>query len=276
MKRVILPIVLSLMAAMIAGCSKNEASAGEALEAAGVDWTEAEISKVDKQVSSLDERAKKLQAEVNALLDKPSEPGTGGGGSEPAPKPEPTPTPTPKPPVNGLVFLDVKPDYWAYKEIMTMYDQNIISGYSDIQKFLPENSITRAQAAAMLVKALKLPLSESPSAFTDVKAGDWSRKAIMTVVEKGYFNGSKGKFMPNDPMTRKHMAVVLQRAFELKATSDPYTGYSDVSESNDGYMYIKAVTQHGVATGSEGKFRPSEPTKRSQFSVFLYRALNNL
>ncbi|WP_102273771.1 S-layer homology domain-containing protein [Cytobacillus massiliigabonensis] len=265
MKKGIIPFLLLLLFTVVTGCSSKEADAGEALEAAGVEWTEDELSKVDGQVFDLDARTKELQNEVNALLGKPpgtTDPGDGNGQPEPS-----------VPPASGSVFLDVKPDYWAFTEIMKMYDQKIISGYTDIQKFLPENSITRAQAASMLVKALKLPLSDTPSSFSDVKNGDWSRRAIMTVVEKGYFKGSGNKFMPNDPMKRKHMAVVLQRSFELEPTSDPYEGYKDVPKSDDGYLYIQAVSQHGVAKGSEGYFKPYEPTKRSQFSVFLYRAL---
>ncbi|WP_394141250.1 S-layer homology domain-containing protein [Cytobacillus oceanisediminis] len=252
MKKIVWPLVLILLAGLLSACSGESANAGEPLEAASVEWTEAELKKVDDKVSGLDSRTDELQREIDALLAQT--PGTGGG-SEP-------------------VFLDVQPDYWAFKEIMTIYDAGIISGYPDIQKFLPEKSITRAQAASMLVKALKLPLSDAPSAFSDMSSDHWAYKQIMTVAEKGYFRGSNGKFLPNDPMTRKHMAVVLQRAFDLQVTSDPYQDYKDVPKTDDGYLYIKAITQHDVARGSDGYYRPYESTKRSQFSVFLYRALN--
>ncbi|GLB60221.1 S-layer homology domain-containing protein [Cytobacillus sp. NCCP-133] len=252
MKKIVWPLFLILLAGLMSACSKQEANAGAPIEAASVEWTEAELEKVDNQVSSLSSRANELQKEVNALLGQT--PGTGGS-SEP-------------------VFLDVKADYWAFNEIMAIYHDGVISGYPAIQKFLPENSITRAQAASMLVKALKLPLSEAPSPFSDINSDHWAYQQIMAVTEKGYFRGSNGKFLPNDPMTRKHMAVVLQRAFDLQVTTEPYEDYKDVPQTDDGYLYIKAISQHDVARGSDGYYRPSEPTKRSQFSVFLYRALN--
>lgn len=252
MNKIVWPLVLIMLAGFLSACSQEGANAEAPLEAASVEWTEAELEIIDEKVSGLGSRADELQKEVSTLLGQA--PGTGGG-SDP-------------------VFLDVKADYWAFKEIMTIYNDGIISGYPDIQRFLPENSITRAQAASMLVKALKLPISDSPSPYSDISSDHWAYQQIMAVTEKGYFRGSNGKFLPNEPMTRKHMAVVLQRAFNLQVTSDPYQDYKDVSQSDDGYLYIKAITQHDVARGSDGYYRPYEPTKRSQFSVFLYRALN--
>lgn len=256
MKKIVWPLALVLLIGILSACTSENANAGAPLEAASVDWTEAEVKKVDDMVSGLDSRADELQKEIDALMGQ----APGNGGST-------------KPSTDTAVFLDVTADYWAYKEIMTLYEQGLISGYPDIQKFLPENSITRAQAAAMLVKVLGLPLSEAQSPYSDVKSDQWAYKQILTVTEKGFFRGSNGKFLPNNPMTRKHMAVVLQRAFELQITADPYEDYKDVPVTDDGYLAIKAVSQHGVARGSDGYFRPAEPTRRSQFSVFLYRAL---
>lgn len=248
MKKRFLLLIVALLAITSTACSKQEVEANIVTEAAGVEWTEAELQKVSNKVNSLESRTAELEKEIKALL---------GGESVP---------PT-------IVFKDVTANYWAFKEIMSLYNRNLISGYKEVQLFKPESSVTRAQAAAMLVKALKLPLSDTLSQFADVKDDMATRKAIMTVAEKGYFKGSNGKFLPNDPMTRKHMAVVLQRAFQLKTTSAAYEGYSDVPTTNDGYTAIKAVSQNGIAMGSNGQFMPSEPTKRSQFSVFLYRAL---
>lgn len=255
MKNRFLLLIVALLAITTTACSKQKVEANIVTEAAGVDWTENELQKVSTRVNSLETRTDQLEKEINALL-------SGNGSTKPAPLPS-----------DGSVFKDVTTNYWAYTEIMSLYKSNLIAGYADVQMFKPENSITRAQAAAMLVKALKLPVSDAPSPFTDVRDDMWAKKAIMTVTEKGYFKGSNGKFMPNEPMKRKHMAVVLQRAFDLKATSTTYVDYKDVPTTDDGYNYIKAITQNGIANGSDGKFMPYEPTKRSQFSVFLYRAL---
>lgn len=248
MKNRFLLLIVAILAITTTACSKQEVEANIVTEAAGVDWTEAELQKVTTKAVSLENRTVQLEKEIQALFAGAALP------SEP-------------------VFKDVGTDYWAFTEIMSLYNRKLISGYADVQMFKPENSITRAQAAAMLVLALKLPLVDTPSQFSDVSNDLATRKAIMTVAEKGYFNGSNGKFMPNDPMTRKHMAVVLQRAFALKTTTAAYEDYIDVSTTNDGYAAIKAVTQNGIAKGSNGRFMPSEPTKRSQYSVFLYRAL---
>ncbi|WP_442596378.1 S-layer homology domain-containing protein [Neobacillus sp. D3-1R] len=248
MKKKFLLLIVALLAIATTACSKKEVEAGIVTEAAGVDWTQGEINKVDSRVESIDSRMDRLQDEINELLNGET-------------------------PIYLQVFNDVTTDYWAFKEIMTLYNKQLISGYTAEKLFKPEQSITRAQAATMLVKALKLPLSDSPSTFTDIKDDMWARKAIMTVAERGYFKGSNGKFMPNDPMKRKHMAVVLQRAYQLQPISGPFQDYKDVPATDDGYIAIKAVTQNEIATGSNGNFMPYESTKRSQFSVFLYRAM---
>lgn len=245
-------IVLSagLLAAGLAGCSAagHEAKAEPAIEAASVEWTEAELKKTSDRADALSNRADKLKAEVSALL--------ASGGEKPKP-----------------VFKDVPQDFWAYKEIMYLYSRNMVSGYPATQQFMPGKPITRGQAAAMLVKALKLPLSDAPSAFPDVKNDNSFRKAIMTVTEKGYFGGDKGKFRPNDPMTRKQMALVLTRVFQLKATDAPFADFKDVPSTDDGYLPIKALAQHGITTGSNGYYHPGQATTRAHFSVFLVRGI---
>src|SRR5690606_1556487 len=64
-------------------------------------------------------------------------------------------------------FSDVN-SHWAKKEIMYLSDLNIIGGYPD-GTFNPYEPITRSQASAMLIKALKIPLNEDTSIqFKDV------------------------------------------------------------------------------------------------------------
>ena len=50
----------------------------------------------------------------------------------------------------------------ATKEIMYLYDKHIIGGYPD-GTFKPNQPITRAQAAAMLLKALDIKVIDKPT-----------------------------------------------------------------------------------------------------------------
>src|SRR5690554_940087 len=61
--------------------------------------------------------------------------------------------------VNGetkiQLFDDVTNTHWAYDHIKDLSDKSIINGYTD-GTFRPGESVTRAQAAVMIVNALGL------------------------------------------------------------------------------------------------------------------------
>src|SRR5205807_2219104 len=89
------------------------------------------------------------------------------------------PTVTPCP----MYFTDVPPGYWAYGYIKWAYCHGIVSGYSD-NTFRPENDVTRAQIAKMVVLAAQFPLVLPPGAphFSDVPPGN----PFYTYVEIAY------------------------------------------------------------------------------------------
>jgi hypothetical protein len=243
-------LLLLLLMMVAAGCNKQtfdekpSVKAEKSLEAASTEWVEEQLVPIEEQVTSVDDRLQQLEERIQNLQGK---------------------TVTP--------FTDVSTNYWAHTEIMTLYDLGIIKGYPKEGKFYPERTLTRYQAASMLVKALKLPLSEAPSVFKDVSNDHPGLKEIMAVYEHGIFIGSDGYFMPNEPIKRRHMAMVLQRAFDLQGNDTPFSGYTDVSEEVEGYDAIKVISQLGIAKGSNGYFKPEDPTKRSHFSAFVYRTL---
>ncbi|MFC3886510.1 S-layer homology domain-containing protein [Bacillus songklensis] len=237
---------LFALSACSAETAKQETKAAESVEVASVDWAEAEVGKVDAKANEVSAKADELKHEVDMLLAQQQ---------------------------NSLVFTDVPKSYWAYSNIMSLYEKGIIQGYPEEKKFYPERTITRYQAASMLIKAFNLPLSNSPSVFKDVPDTHPNVREVMTVYEAGFFKGSNGYFGLNDSMKRKHMALVLQRAFELKDNGTTVKDYADVSRDMEAYEAIKVISQYGIATGSNGYFKPEDPTKRSQFSAFVDRAL---
>ena len=60
-----------------------------------------------------------------------------------------------------------------------MASRLIISGVGD-ELFEPERSITRAEFAAVMVRALGLGPEEYKNNYADVKAGEWYSKHIST------------------------------------------------------------------------------------------------
>jgi hypothetical protein len=168
-------------------------------------------------------------------------------------------------------FSDVD-KHWAKKEIMYLSDRNIIGGYPD-GTFKPNQPITRAQASAMLIKALEIPLTENTSVeFKDVSKDSPYYKILATVNEKGILRGDDGYMRPGEKTSRAQMAAILRRSFDMSLDKQPT--FVDVTPSHWAYQDINGIAKQRVAGGSDGKFMPADSVTRAQFSAFLVRALD--
>jgi cytochrome c5 len=94
--------------------------------------------------------------------------------------------------------------------ILTAVEYGYINGYED-STFRPNQSITRAEIAAILTRSELLTASTS-AAFTDVPSSHWANAVIGAVQSSGLFNGYEdGTFHPSNPITRGESAAVLYR-----------------------------------------------------------------
>lgn len=106
-------------------------------------------------------------------------------------------------------FPDVSAGHWANKAINEMANLGILMGDPD-GNFYPDNPVTRAQFAAMIIKSLKLPMKMgSKAVFSDVPKGHWAYGVIEAANKAGFVTGYQGKFRPEDKITRQEMAVVI-------------------------------------------------------------------
>lgn len=177
-------------------------------------------------------------------------------------------------------FTDVTPDKEYYEQVNYIADLDIIKGYTvnGISKFKPGNNITRAQAAKMLVIAAKKQNIPTPSLqFNDVNAGTEQYDYVSRAVSLGYFKArSDGSFKPNENLKRDEMGNALAVAFNLseKISADRPMMFTDMK--NHPYAErVNGLYYAGVTKGDAGKFLPNEYLTRSQFSLFLARAMND-
>ena len=115
------------------------------------------------------------------------------------------------------IFKDVKRTMKDYAYIESAVNKGIIKGVTP-EYFKPDNPITRAQAAAIFVRALglenKAPEPGYVTKFTDdAKIPNYARDGIYIVNELGLMTGDPvtGRFNPNDPITRAQASIVLER-----------------------------------------------------------------
>lgn len=79
--------------------------------------------------------------------------------------------------------------------------------------FEPNNTLTRAQAAVALTRALGIDVAPARGVFADVPASHWAAGAIEALADKGVVNGTgKNLFSPDLPVTREHMRIMIGRA----------------------------------------------------------------
>lgn len=159
-------------------------------------------------------------------------------------------------------FADVTASHRAYKEVSFLAKEGITQGDAN-GLFLPGQTVTRAEAAAMLGRALNLNGTKRDSVFTDVGPGMFASGYIQSAVDRGIFSGYKdGSFKPYGHITRGEMALMISRAF----------GYE---YNNSASAAQQALMSRGIALGmSDGQFGAQYSIIRADFAVFLARALD--
>lgn len=113
----------------------------------------------------------------------------------------------------GRTFADIA-SHADRSAIEALAAREIINGYNDTT-FGPEDTITRAQFAAIVVRALGLPLAAADT-FADVPADSWYAAYVGTACTYGIVNGTSATtFTPEGAITRQEAAVMVARAAKL-------------------------------------------------------------
>jgi hypothetical protein len=115
-------------------------------------------------------------------------------------------------------FSDVAADHWAAAWIKQLAAEAITGGCGS-GNYCPEASVTRAQMAVFLLKAIHGASYSPPPAtgtFADVPADHWAAAWIEQLAAEGITSGcGNGNYCPESPVTRAQMAVFLIKAFNL-------------------------------------------------------------
>jgi hypothetical protein len=167
-------------------------------------------------------------------------------------------------------FSDVPEGYWAEPAISALVAKGIVSGKSK-DRFYPEDSLTRAEFATLLVRSLNLPPDNDPTpVFRDVGTDHWAFTYIQTAYKHHLISGiSQDEFGPEENITRQDMAVMIANALQLKQVPDSLLqsslSYRDVDAIADyAKKPIAASTYLGVMSGyPDGTFQPQDHATRA-------------
>ena len=176
--------------------------------------------------------------------------------------------------LNGTYFSDIS-GHFAKDEIVRLSGEGILKGVSDTL-FAPQQRLTRAQAAAIAVRTLGLPLSDGQASFSDTRQ-HWASREIAAAVKAGLFEGyPDGTFRPDAPVSRAEMTAVLSRMLEASLEGRG-AGFSDLPETHWAYHEILALSHAGILNGyADGTFRPDDPVTRGESAAILGRAWDDL
>ena len=112
-------------------------------------------------------------------------------------------------------YLDVdETDYWF--SIMFASSRGIFDGYSD-ERFAPESTLTREQAAKVLFKMMAqydydLPEKDYTEPTDWAEVSDWAVDYVDFALATGLMKGlDDGRFDPQGTLTREQAAVILER-----------------------------------------------------------------
>ncbi|NOV04410.1 S8 family peptidase [Paenibacillus planticolens] len=170
-------------------------------------------------------------------------------------------------------FADIE-GHWAQDAISKLTDQGVISGYGNY-RFAPDQSITRAEAAAVLTRALKLTKRKELK-FSDMDTAHWAyeyvAKALQADIVGGYPNGTFG---PDRTLTRMEMTQMLARSMNMTGKKRGNSPFKDVDESYWGIGILKQMWADGWVAGyPDGTFHPDEQATRAEFVSMLLKVMN--
>lgn len=184
---------------------------------------------------------------------------------------------------NPVAFKDAA-GHWAEKAVNDMGSRLVISGIGD-GLYNPDHAITRAEFAAIMVRALGLHANRGATPFSDVRSSDWYSGAVVTAFDYKLISGYKDdSFRPQQQITREQAMVLIASAMEvtgLKAplpAQDSYTilqAYDDADQVSEwARNSVAAVLQAGIVTGrGNSQLAPQAFITRAEAAVIIQRLL---
>jgi len=183
------------------------------------------------------------------------------------------------PVINAKNFADVR-GYWGEPYVNELASRNVIGGFPN-GSFAPNDEITRAQFAAIVIKALNLQPSSGGRVFTDVPSSHWAAGAIAAASNAGLIGGfPDGTFKPADNITRAQALVILSKTLRNPDSStrglQAYTDRSAVPTWAEANVAQAANAKIIVNFPDASQIRPNALATRGEVAGLMYQTLNSI
>jgi len=166
--------------------------------------------------------------------------------------------------------------------IEALASREIVSGRTE-NTFAPDQTMTRAEFAAIVSRGLGLP-NVNIGAFEDVSPSAWYFGAVGTAFFYEIVSGvSDTEFNPSGTITRQEAATMVARAARLAGLDTQMSNieilnilakFGDYREaSNWAFGYLAFCFREGILDEYEFYIRPTEPATRGEVAQMLYNLL---
>jgi hypothetical protein len=159
----------------------------------------------------------------------------------------------------ALAYNDiVVGSHWAANLVHRLTANAILVGNNN--KARPQDQLTRAEFAKMLVLAKKLEATATTGRFSDIRAADWHNVYVAAAVADGFITGNPdGTFAPSKAITRQEMAAMLYKAMGEDAPAADFAALSATFDATDlakvgpwAKAAVASVNEAGLMTGKPG------------------------
>lgn len=178
-------------------------------------------------------------------------------------------------------FADVA-SHWSKADVELLANKLVVDGVTDTT-FQPDRNITRAEFAALVVRALGLSSVSGTNNFKDVSSSAWYANVVATAVKAGIIDGYEDNtFRPDNQITREELAAMTIRALNYAnvATnvSNPDSVLSKFKDSKDivwAQKEIAAAINVGLINGmTDDTIGSAGQATRAQSATILKRLLS--
>ena len=185
----------------------------------------------------------------------------------------------------GMTFTDIK-GHANQAAVEALASRGIITGEAanGAYIFRPNDTMTRAEFAAIVVRALGLETS-ARNVFADIKPGAWYAAYIDTANAYGIVNGTSATtFEPNSKITRQEAAAMVARAAKLCGMDTEMESYEVlnmlaqfgdyVSISDWAREFVAFCYSEDILDQSDLNVEPGRAILRCEIAQMLYNLLD--
>ncbi|MBE9006065.1 family 10 glycosylhydrolase [Fortiea sp. LEGE XX443] len=178
-------------------------------------------------------------------------------------------------------FSDTQ-NHWARPFIEALAGRRILNGYPN-GTFRPDNSVTRAEFAAIVAAVFTIPGKRQYTPFVDVPVNHWAANGIQKAYETGFLIGYPDKyFRPNNRIARGDVLVSLVNGLDIAAKNQPDL-LNQLPQIYQDAANIPGYARNQLALATSAGFVTSFPNikllnyttaaTRADVAVMVYQAL---